>query len=102
MRRPAQRADAADASLAELPTPEQIAAWVRRRPIGAAIAEICRDLGITPSRPLWRQLQLVLIRESCNFTRLVMDVILRASQTILQRWPAAATPAPTPAATGPP
>ena len=40
-----------------LPTPEQIAAEVRRRPIGAVIADICRDLGIMPSHPLWRELR---------------------------------------------
>ena len=40
-----------------LPTPEQIAAEVRRRPIGAVIADICRDLGIMPNHPLWRELQ---------------------------------------------
>jgi hypothetical protein len=31
-----------------LPTVEQIAAEVRRKPIGAVIADICRDLGIMP------------------------------------------------------
>ena len=38
-----------DPRLAGLPTAEQIAAEVRRRPIGAVIADICRDLGILPS-----------------------------------------------------
>ena len=42
------------APLAAMPTPEQIAAEVRRRPIGAVIADICRDLGITPSHKLWQ------------------------------------------------
>jgi len=31
-----------------LPTVEQIAAEVRRRPVGALLADICRDLGIMP------------------------------------------------------
>ena len=44
----ARRAPEADTLLAHLPTPEQIAAEVRRRPIGAVIAEICHDLGIMP------------------------------------------------------
>src|SRR5271165_1561208 len=30
----------------ELPTEAEIAAWVRCRPIGAVVADICRDLGI--------------------------------------------------------
>jgi hypothetical protein len=39
-----------------MPTAEQIAAEVRRRPIGAVIADICRDLRILPSHPLWRDI----------------------------------------------
>ena len=56
----------ANVRLAHLPTPAQIAAKVRRQPIGAVIADICRDLGIMPSHPLWRELQLVIIREGRN------------------------------------
>ena len=59
----APSADEADARITRLPTPEQIAAKVRRQPIGAVIADICRDLGILPSHPLWRELQTVIIRE---------------------------------------
>ncbi len=36
--------------LARLPTPEQIAAEVRRRPIGAVLVDICLDLGIVPGQ----------------------------------------------------
>ena len=43
-------AQASDPHLADLPTAEQIAAEVRRRPIGAVIADICRNLGILPVR----------------------------------------------------
>ncbi len=39
-----------DPRLARLPTEETIGAEVRRRPVGAVIADICRDLGITPGR----------------------------------------------------
>ena len=53
----APSAGEADARITHLPTPEQIAAKVRRQPIGAVIADICRDLGILPSHPLWRELQ---------------------------------------------
>jgi|SRR5271165_1977775 len=53
----AKPTDAADhPRLALLPTPEQIAAEVRRRPIGAVIADICRDLGIMPTHPVWQEL----------------------------------------------
>jgi hypothetical protein len=76
--RPAAPADGeADARIARLPTPEQIAADVRRRPIGAVIADICRDLGILPSHKLWQELQLVIITEGGNFARLVKDILDR-------------------------
>jgi hypothetical protein len=35
---------------ARLPTEKEIAAEVRRRPVGAVIADICRDLGIMPGQ----------------------------------------------------
>jgi hypothetical protein len=63
-----------------LPTPEQIAAEVRRRPIGAVIADICRDLGIMPNHPLWRELSEVIIREGGNFAVLVKDIITQATR----------------------
>ncbi len=49
----------AAADVVALPTPEEIAAMLRRRPLGAVIAEICCDLGIAPGdlEPrLWREL----------------------------------------------
>ena len=50
---------ARDPILARLPTPKDILADIRRRPIGAVIAEICHDLGIVPGhmdRALWDEL----------------------------------------------
>jgi hypothetical protein len=75
-----------------LPTPEQIAAAVRRRPIGAVIADICRDLGILPNHPLWRELQVVIIREGGNFAVLVKDIITQATRSISERWSASTPP----------
>ena len=46
---------AAEPRIVRLPTPAEITAdQVRRRPIGAVLADICRDLGITTDHPLWR------------------------------------------------
>jgi hypothetical protein len=97
--------DETDPRLAGLPTPAQIAAEVRRRPIGAVIADNCRDLGIMPSHPLWRELSIVIIRHGGSLARLVKDILA-------QTFPIAATaplgsPAPpprfpTPVPTGPP
>jgi hypothetical protein len=53
-----------DPHLAQLPTELEIAAELRRRPIGAVIADICRDFGIAPGRldaALWRELSHAII-----------------------------------------
>jgi hypothetical protein len=53
-----------DPRLARLPTEEEIAAEVRRRPVGAVIADICRDLGIAPGqldRAFWDELSQAII-----------------------------------------
>ncbi len=91
--RPVDRsARPADPSLAHLPTPEDIAAEVRRRPVGAVIADICRDLGIVPSNPLWRELSLAIIANGGNLATLFKDTFKRLS-TWLVDPPAAAHPA---------
>ena len=94
-----------DPRLAPLPTPEQIAAEVRRRPVGAVIADICRDLGILPSHPLFGELSSAIIGYGGSLARLFTDVLDRvlpipASARHLTRR--AASPAPPAAATGPP
>jgi hypothetical protein len=48
-----------DPRLARLPTEEEIAAQMRRRPIGAVIVDICCDLGIAPGhldRAFWDEI----------------------------------------------
>jgi hypothetical protein len=95
-----QARSAAAPNLAHLPTPEQIAAQVRRRPIGAVIADICRDLGIMPSHPLWRELSLVIIRYGGSLAALYKDVNQRAFSS-LSAWRSAATPPAQPAASSP-
>jgi hypothetical protein len=89
-----------------LPTPEQIAAEVRRRPIGAVIADICRDLGIGPDHPLWRELSDLIIYYGGNLANLVKDILSRARQRRASLWPpsppAPSPQSPAPAGTGPP
>jgi hypothetical protein len=87
----------AEPRLEGLPTPEQIAADARRRPIGAVIADICRDLGITGSHPLWRDVQRAIIKHGGSLARLVSDIIDQAFPR-----PARLLPAVTPAASRPP
>ncbi len=55
---------AQDPRLARLPTEAAIAAEIRRRPIGAVIVSICKDLGITPGQldpAFWDELSLAII-----------------------------------------
>ena len=110
---PARAATAHDALIPgldpgiRLPTPEQIAIEARRRPIGAVIADICRDLGIMPNHPLWRELSAVIIRYGGNLARLLKDIFDRTFQHPASPWtllppPAPALQSPAPSGTGPP
>src|SRR5271166_3760553 len=95
----------ADPRFALLPTPEQIAAEVRRRPIGAVIADICRDLAIIPTHPLWQELSVAIIWHGGSFNRLFKDIFDRVLPNTAARRSVAtpgALPAPAVAATGPP
>jgi hypothetical protein len=70
---------AADPRLAALPSAEEIAAECRRRPIGAVLADICRDLGITVAHPLWRELNLTIMETGGNATALLLELFRRGS-----------------------
>jgi hypothetical protein len=96
----------ADPRPAELSIEEQIAAEVRGRPIGVVIADICRDLGIVASHPLWREISLAIICEGGHLVPVLRDIADRVHQ-IFAPEEAAAPPAwpgssPAPASTGPP
>jgi hypothetical protein len=93
--------------LTHMPTAEQIAAEVRRRPIGAVIADICRDLRILPSHPLWRDIQNAINRHGGSYVRLLKDLLIRNYQLAAELVaphdpPPASLPSPAPACTGPP
>jgi len=66
-----------DPRLAALPTAEELAAAIRRRPIGAVLANICRDLGITTGHPLWRELDQLIMQTGGNVTRLMIEILHR-------------------------
>ena len=90
--------------LANLPTADQIAAMVRRQPIGAVLADICRDLGIAPSHPLWRELHLAINQYGGNWLRMAMERLDRAFPIahIVARLKAKPAAPPEPVGTGPP
>jgi hypothetical protein len=67
----------ADPLLAVLPTPEETAAEIRRRPIGATLADIGRDLGILPCDPLWRELASAITENGGNLATLLDDLMKR-------------------------
>ena len=85
-------AGAAEPRIARLPTPGDIAAEIRRRPAGAVLADICRDLGIVASHPLWRELSRAIISNGGNLATLFKDIADRLG-LLLIRPPAAAQPA---------
>jgi hypothetical protein len=60
-----------------MPTPAEIAEAVRHRPVGAVIADICSDLGLTQSHPLWNEMVSVVTEFGGNFVALVKDVLDR-------------------------
>ncbi len=102
-------ANTAKSRIARLPTPAAIAAQVRRRPIGAVLADICRDFGIAPSHPLWRELSLAIIANGGNLATLFKDICKRLSVWLVDppaaKHPAEPPPHLSPAfapATGPP
>ena len=101
--RVAKPADTIEALLAALPSVEQIAAEIRRRPIGAVIADICRDIGIRPSNKLWPEIRDLITIYRGNLVRLVTDGLDRLfAHNPALAWPTSPLPAPAASGTGPP
>jgi hypothetical protein len=101
--RPTRSQPPPDPRLARMPTPEQIAAAVRRRPIAAVLSDICRDLGIMRYHPLWNEIRDTVIEFGGNYATLFGSVLRQALNILKEKRP---PPAPTvPSAstsTGPP
>ncbi|HVC59306.1 MAG TPA: hypothetical protein VND19_02935 [Acetobacteraceae bacterium] len=77
-RPPAEQSDKdADPRVVRMPTPEKIAAQIRRRPAGAVLADICLDLGITTSHPLLQELRAVINANGGDFTALLLAIFRR-------------------------
>ena len=91
-------------ALDALPTVVELASDIMRRPIGAVLADICRDLGILPCHPLWYELKRAIIRYGGNLARLLKEIMDRPYPPLDSLAEAGASPPPTtaPAATGPP
>jgi hypothetical protein len=64
-----------------LPTPEEIAALLRRRPLGAVIVDICHDLGIMPGDvdpELWCELRAAIIEYGGSLAKYLAGTMERA------------------------
>ena len=71
-RPPAQRPRRPTPDPLGLPTAEQIAKDMQRRPVGAVIADICADFGMTPEqcgRALWQELEFAITTFGGNIAR---------------------------------
>jgi len=101
-----------DPRLARLLTEQEIAAEMRRRPIGAVIVDICCDLGIAPGdldRAFWDEISEAIILYGGNLLRWTTTLTARMfafdfggeSGPADPGWPAASSRLPA-AATGPP
>jgi hypothetical protein len=101
---PSERRERPDAD--KLPTAEEIAARVRRQPIGVVLADICRDLGILPGHPLWGEVQAAVIEFGGSFVRLFTEMIHRPMQLLQAQlkiaWQQKNGPPAASGATGPP
>jgi hypothetical protein len=82
---PAERCDKDPAPrVVRMPTPQNIAAQLRRRPAGAVLADICFDLGITTRHPLLQQLRSVIKENGGDFTRLLLAIFRRERKAMAQ------------------
>ena len=85
-------APAGELRIARLRTPGDIAAEIRGRRVGTVLADICRDLGIVASNPLWRELSRAIISNGGNLVTLFKDIADRLGLSLI-RPPAAVHPA---------
>ena len=71
----------ADPDIIEMPTAAEIAALVRRQPVGRVIANILRDLGVVPehmSRARWDELSMAIVRFGGSLGQFYRDMQRRA------------------------
>jgi hypothetical protein len=80
--------DDADA-LRNLPSAREIARLLRNRSIGDVIVDICNDLCIGTSHPLWREIMEAVRNENGNVVRLVFKPLRRTAASGLPApdWP---------------
>jgi hypothetical protein len=87
--RPSRRAEPdEEAELRQaLPSAREIAERIRKRPVGAVIVEICRDLGIDGFHPLWGEVLQVIRFHGGNLWRLLLAIRHRGDWALRQNLP---------------
>jgi hypothetical protein len=96
-RRPAPSQAEEDAALLRgLPSAQEIAAHVRSRRAGTVIVEICRDLGIDTTHPLWPAIRDAIIAYDGSLSRM-LKLWMERSSAFLATLPPAALSWPVPA-----
>ncbi len=76
-----------------LPSAQEIAARIRRQPLGTVIAELCRDLGITTAHPEWQDIKKAIIFNGGNLVRLLMHWLRPTREAVaIAIWAEAAGP----------
>jgi hypothetical protein len=75
--------------LHRVPSAAQIAAQIRRHPVGVVVAVIRRDLGITPNHKLWQALSDVVSGHGGNLEELRQEIEQRCPP---EHWPPAPVP----------
>ena len=91
-----------------LPSAEEIARRIRGRRPGAVIVEICRDLGIDTTHPLWRDIKLAIIVYDGSMVRMLKVWMGRMAANIAMSMheeglsPPPTWPGPVVAGAGPP
>ncbi len=91
--------------LVRLPTADRIARMIHRQPIGAVLADICRDMGISRGHPLWDELHAAIIEfGGSSFIRRIsarLNQVFPVSR-LVERLKTGCETSPGPACTGPP
>ena len=80
-------------AFAGMPTTAQLAEEISRRPIGAVLADLCRDFGIVPGYvddELWKEVSFAIVEFGGSLGGLVDDLFRRVSRAgkMLERVPA--------------
>ena len=88
--------------LANMPSAEAIAAQIRSRSAGAVIVDICRDLGIDTTHPLWPAIRDAIIGHNGSLARMVTFWVGRLAVLLTPTASPAAAPSWAHGTTGPP